>query len=77
MANLRVPVDLSVMGYDDLTLCQYTSPKLSSVSQNISQKALQATQMLLKKIREKDMEIPDRITMDVEIVERQSVVSLF
>ena len=65
------------MGYDDLTLCQYTSPKLSSVSQNISQKALQATQMLLKKIREKDMEIPNRVTMDVEIVERQSVVSLF
>ena len=77
LGGLRVPVDLSVMGYDDLTLCQYTSPKLSSVSQNISQKALQATQMLLKKIREKDMEIPNRVTMDVEIVERQSVVSLF
>ena len=77
MANLRVPVDLSVMGYDNLTLCQYTTPKLSSVSQNITQKALLATQMLLKKIRDKDMEIPDRITMDVEIVERQSVVSLF
>ena len=65
------------MGYDNLTLCQYTTPKLSSVSQNITQKALLATQMLLKKIRDKDMEIPDRITMDVEIVERQSVVSLF
>ena len=77
MANLRVPVDLSVMGYDNLTLCQYTTPKLSSVSQNITQKALLATQMLIKKIRDKDMEIPDRITMDVEIVERQSVVSLF
>lgn len=77
LGGLRVPVDLSVMGYDNLTLCQYTSPKLTSVSQNITQKALQATQMLLKKIRDKDMEIPDRITMDVEIVERQSVVSLF
>lgn len=77
LGGLRVPVDLSVMGYDNLTLCRYTTPKLSSVSQNITQKALLATQMLLKKIRDKDMEIPDRITMDVEIVERQSVVSLF
>lgn len=77
LGGLRVPVDLSVMGYDNLSLCQYTSPKLSSVSQNITQKALQATQLLLQKIRDKDAKIPEHITMDVEIVERQSVVSLF
>lgn len=77
LGGLRVPVDLSVIGYDNVTLCQYTSPKLSSVSQNITQKALQATQLLLQKIRDKDTVIPEHITMDVEIVERQSVVSLF
>ena len=39
LGGYRVPVDLSVIGYDNLTLCQYTLPKLTSVSQNIPRKA--------------------------------------
>ena len=77
LGGLRVPVDLSVMGYDNLTLCQYTTPKLSSISQNITQKALMAARLLLKKIRGEEMDSPDCVTMDVEFVERQSVISLF
>ena len=77
LGGLRVPVDLSVIGYDNLTLCQYTSPKLTSISQHIAQKAFLATQLLLKKINKEDEEIQCHVTMDVEIVERQSVVSLF
>lgn len=77
LGGLRVPVDLSVIGYDNLPLCQYTSPKLTSVSQHISEKALLATQLLLKKIRGEETDRPDHVTIDVEIVERLSVVSLF
>lgn len=77
LGGLRVPVDLSVIGYDNLPLCQYTSPKLTSISQNIPQKALLATQLLLKKIKEEKNDSSDCVTMDVEIVERQSVVSMF
>ena len=32
------PIDLSVIGYDNLNLCQYTVPKLTSVSQNVLKK---------------------------------------
>lgn len=77
LGGARVPVDLSVIGYDNLTLCRYTSPKLTSISQNIPQKALLATQLLLKKINGEKTDSPDHVTLDVEIVERQSVVSLF
>ena len=77
LGGLRVPVDLSVTGYDNLNLCQYTSPKLTSISQNIPQKALLATQLLLKKIKGEELNSPERVTMDVEIVERQSVISMF
>ena len=49
LGGYRIPVDLSVIGYDNLALCQYTLPKLTSVSQNIPQKALLATSLLLER----------------------------
>ena len=75
-ARLRIPVDLSIVGYDNLSLCQFTTPKLTSVSQNISKKARVATGLLLEKIQT-DSKTPCVATLNVEIVERQSVISLF
>lgn len=77
LGGLRIPIDLSVMGYDNLTLCQYTVPKLTSISQNITEKALTAVRLLLEKIRTGECENNGQAMMDVEIEERQSVVSLF
>jgi Transcriptional regulators len=77
LGGLRVPADLSVIGYDNLNLCQYTMPKLTSISQDIPQKARLATRLLLEKICTGKTRTPCQITMDVDIVERQSVVSLF
>lgn len=77
LGGYRIPIDLSVAGYDNLQLCQYTVPKLTSVSQNISYKALYATQLLLNQIRLGELPKKTHITLDVEIVERQSVISLF
>lgn len=77
LGGYRIPVDLSVIGYDNLSLCQYTSPKLTSVSQNVPQKAMLATRLLLEKIRTGTTSGPCCVKTDVEIVERQSVVSLF
>ena len=77
LEGCRIPVDLSIIGYDNLTLCQYTTPKLTSVSQNITQKAVLATNLLLERIRTGRNEGAFRLKTDVEIVERQSAVSLF
>ena len=77
LSGYRIPIDLSVIGYDDLKIDQYTSPKLTSISQNIPQKALMATRLLLEKIRTGQTSIPSPVIMDVEIAERQSAISLF
>ena len=69
--------NLSVIGYDNLTLCQYTLPKLTSVSQNIPQKAKLATSLLLEKIRTGSVSSSCQAALDVEIVDRQSVISLY
>lgn len=77
LGGLRIPMDLSVVGYDDLQICQYVSPKLTSVSQNIKEKALTGTKLLLEKIEQGDTFNTSKIVLDVEIIERQSVISLF
>lgn len=77
LGGLRVPIDLSVIGYDNLNLCQFTTPKLSSVSQNVELKAQTATKLLLEKILAGNDDEPCQVTLNVEIVERQSVISLF
>lgn len=77
LGGYRIPVDLSVIGYDNLALCQYTLPKLTSVSQNIPRKALLATSLLLEKIRTGSVSSSCQSALDVEIVDRQSVISLY
>ena len=77
LGGYRVPIDLSVIGYDNLNLCQYTVPKLTSVSQNVQKKARLATELLLKKIQNNESENNLCEIMDVEIVDRQSVISLY
>lgn len=77
LGGLRIPIDLSVIGYDNLSLCQYTVPKLTSISQNVTQKALLSVQLLLERIRTGKSSGNNRIMTDVEVVDRQSVISLF
>lgn len=77
LGGYRIPIDLSIIGYDNLKLCQYTTPKLTSISQDITNKALTCTRLLLEKIRTNHNSKSSKIVMGVEVVERQSVISLF
>lgn len=76
LEGYRIPVDLSVIGYDNLILCQYTTPKLTSVSQNINDKALLATKLLIERIKTGKNLTSNYVVTDVEIIERHSVVSI-
>jgi LacI family transcriptional regulator len=45
--GLSVPDDLSVVGFDDVPLCQYVSPPLTTVRQPVTEMAREATRLLL------------------------------
>ena len=67
-----VPDDISVMGFDDLSLCNFSYPKLTTVSQDIRAKACRAGALLLRMIRDKE-ELTAFEKISVKLVERDSV----
>lgn len=75
LCGLNVPDDVSIVGFDNLPECKYSNPQLTTVSQNLEQKAFLAGECLFRMIREKKKIVTNEI-VDVEIVERQSVKQL-
>lgn len=71
----RVPEDVSVIGFDDLQECQYTYPKLTTVSQDTEQKAQKAGEVLLQMIREGAMQALSHRN-DVNVIVRGSVLDI-
>lgn len=75
LGGVRIPGEISIVGYDDLSLCNYTYPKLTSISQNIPQKARLGVELLLRRLGDLPIKQP-RLTTAVSLVERQSAISL-
>jgi LacI family transcriptional regulator len=49
--NIRVPEDVSIVGFDDLHSSMYTTPPLTTVRQPLQEAGLGVTQILLKMIQ--------------------------
>ena len=70
---MKVPEDVSVIGYDNMELCEYTTPKITSIShldKNIAKKAL------IKLINILEDKEEEAIETKIEIIERESVKKL-
>lgn len=75
LSGLIVPRDLSVIGYDDLPISSYITPKLTTIRQDIQLKGQLATKILFDLLKEDTVEKND-IVLDVDLIERQSVMVL-
>lgn len=73
--GMIVPNDLSVVGFDNLQICSFVTPKLTTISQNVRQKAESAVNLLMQAIRDNSFR-KSAINLDVELKERQSVRKL-
>ncbi len=73
--GLRIPYDISVMGFDNLPDCDFMSHKLTSVAQDFELKARKAGDYLFRMIDgEKNLVVDEK--QPIRVVERQSVRSL-
>ena len=70
--GMNIPKNLSVVGFDNLSLCQFVSPRLTTVSQDIAHKGRAAVELLLKAIKKEEI-TSRRIICDVKLEEHQTV----
>lgn len=69
--NLRVPKDVSVIGFDNIKAAAYTVPRLTTINQPLEEIGRIATQSLLNRIHD-TMPPRDEITVEPELVVRDS-----
>ncbi len=74
LRGLRVPEDISVVGFDDLFLASYTQPRLTTVRQPMRRMGLLAMESLFRLMSGEDSAI--RITVDAELIVRESTARL-
>lgn len=70
--GLRIPDDLSVVGFDDLPEAGWASPPLTTVRQPLSEMGSLAARTLVRLIRGETVESP-RIELSTRLVQRASV----
>lgn len=67
--GLRIPQDIAVVGYDDISLAAYSSPQLTTVRQNIRHGGRVLVESILGLINDED--VPDT-TLASELIVRKS-----
>lgn len=74
LKGLRVPEDISVVGFDDLFLASYTQPPLTTVRQPMRRMGQMAMESLCSLMSGAESEI--RIRVDAELIVRESTARL-
>lgn len=74
--GISIPDDISVMGFDDLNICDITNPPLTTVHQDMDLKGRTAVKFMLE-LLENCIPNPYAISLPTTIIERESVRSIF
>ena len=70
-ANLRIPEDVAIVGFDDIPASARTSPTLTTVRQPVLQMGSKAVDVLINAI-ENDIKLTQHVILDTELVVRES-----
>ncbi len=68
--GLKVPQDISLVGFDDIELCGYISPKLSTIHTHKKAMGTMSVRMLIDQIQNNT--IPVRTYMPFQLIDRES-----
>lgn len=73
--GIRVPQDLSVVGFDDIDLAEYVAPKLTTVAQPIEEIGLRVAELLVRRINQPTT-APTKTILPVKLVVRDSTAPI-
>ncbi len=74
-AGLHVPQQLSIIGFDDIALASFTTPRLTTIAQPKYEMGLMAAEMLVERIKNKELP-PRRRLLATELIVRDSCAIL-
>jgi DNA-binding LacI/PurR family transcriptional regulator len=72
--GLSIPDDLSVVGFDDVELCQWVSPQLTTVRQPLEEMAREATRIVIE-LAQNNTRPNQRIELSTSMVVRDSTAA--
>jgi len=70
--SLRVPEDVSVVGFDDIQSAAYSTPSLTTVRQPLLEMGKRGAEILLERIANREKSYPAEIVMTPDLVVRES-----
>ncbi|MBI3751667.1 MAG: LacI family DNA-binding transcriptional regulator [Chloroflexi bacterium] len=70
--GLRMPADLSVVGFDDIDLAALVDPALTTVHQPIRQKGVDAVRLLLAEMEQRSGIQPEHLRLETRLIVRGS-----
>jgi DNA-binding LacI/PurR family transcriptional regulator len=70
--GLRIPDDLSVVGFDDIDLAAHVDPPLTTVHQPIRQKGADAVRLLLAEVEQREANRPEHLRLETRLIIRAS-----
>lgn len=74
--NLRLPDELSVMGFDDIPLASFSIPTLTTIAQPIAQMGEIATRLLMSHIHQRETPV-ETVMLETKLIVRQSTAAPF
>ncbi|GHD00100.1 LacI family DNA-binding transcriptional regulator [Zhihengliuella salsuginis] len=76
-AGLRVPQDLSVIGFDNIPLASWESFQLTTIGHDLNAMAANAATLLVRRLSPEGQDAPpQRIVLEPELIERQTLRDL-
>jgi LacI family xylobiose transport system transcriptional regulator len=70
--GVRIPHDLSVVGYDDLRVARWVGPPLTTIRQPLTEMAETAARLLIRMVEEPGATLNQRIDLATSLVLRES-----
>lgn len=72
ISGVNVPADVSIIGFDDVPEAEHYMPSLSTIRQDVPQKALASVEMLLRLMRSWPEADPERLALQVTLARRET-----
>lgn len=70
--GLRVPADVSVLGFDDIYAAAFHNPALTTIRQPLFEMGKIAARLLLERLSNGNLDVPQTVSVEPTIVVRQS-----